>query len=280
MIIFIKCDHKMYKFNKVPPDVESPAVKLANKVVLVSGGSQGIGEAIARLYAVQGAHVAVLSSSNPVKAQASADAIVSLGGIARPYVCDVRDAAQIAALVVNVERDLGPIDILLNAAGVFHPTPAGNTSVEEATSLVDINLMGTWNMINAAVPGMKARKRGKIICIASVAAVYGVPGFALYCATKAAIVQLVRALALELAPHGIQINAISPGNTESPMNAALRSDPVAMQAIKAATPSGRPFSNVDDIAAVALFLASDDSRAMHGSCLLADEGISAGMAVH
>lgn len=255
-------------------------MKLTNKVVLVSGGSQGIGEAIARLYAAEGAHVAVVSSSNPAKAQASADAIVSRGGIARPYVCDVRDTRQVATLVANVERDLGPIDIVLNAAGVFHPTPAGSTTVEDAASLVDINLMGTWNMINAAAPGMKTRKRGKIICIASVAAVYGVPGFSLYCATKAAVVQLVRALALELAPHGIQINAISPGNTASPMNAALRSDPVAMQAITAATPSGRPFSNVDDIAAIALFLASDDSRAMHGSCLLADEGISAGMAAH
>ena len=125
---------------------------------------------------------------------------------------------------------------------------------------------------------MKVRGRGKIICMASVAARYGVPGFALYCASKAAIVQLVRALALELAPHGIQINAISPGNTATPMNAGMRGDPDTMKAITAATPSGRPFSDVQDIAAIALFLASDDSRAMHGSCLLADEGISAGMA--
>jgi 3-oxoacyl-[acyl-carrier protein] reductase len=253
-------------------------MKLFNKVVIVSGGSQGIGEAIARLYAKEGARVAVLSSSDLEKARAVASAIEASGGSARPYVCDVRDAGQVAALVADVERDFGVIDILLNGAGVFYATPAGATPDADFDRMVDINLKGSWNLINAVVPGMRMRKSGKIICMASVACVYGVPTYALYCATKAAIVQLVRALALELAPHGIHINAIAPGNTATPMNAGLRNDPAAVQAISAATPSGRPFSGVEDIAAIALFLASADSRAMHGSCLLADEGISAGMA--
>lgn len=253
------------------------AMRLQNKVIVVSGGSQGIGQAIATLYAQEGARVAVLSSSSLDKAQQVVDLITAKGGVARPYVCDVRDSAQVAALVADVERELGPVDVLLNAAGVFYPTPAGATSSADAARLIDINLMGTWNLIGGAVPGMRERKRGKIICMASVAAQYGVPGFALYCASKAAIVQLVRALALELAPHGIQINAMSPGNTATPMNEGMRGDPATMKAITAATPSGRPFSDAADIAAIALFLASDDSRAMHGSCLLADEGISAGM---
>jgi len=254
-------------------------MKLLNKVVIVSGGSQGIGEAIARLYAKEGAQVAVVGSSDLDKAQAVADSIRADGGTARAYVCDVRDPAQVAALVAAVERDLGALDLLLNGAGVFYPTPAGSTPEADFDRMVDINLKGSWNLINAAVPGMQLRKRGKIICIASVASVYGVAPYAVYCATKAAIVQLVRALALELAPHGIHVNAIAPGNTASPMNAELRSNPAVVDAIASATPSGRAFSDVEDIAAIALFLASDDSRAMHGSCLLADEGISAGMAV-
>lgn len=258
---------------------ERSAMKLANKVVIVSGGSQGIGEAIARLYATEGAHVAVVSSSSLAKAQAVVDGIGAAGGQARAYVCDVRDMKQVAKLFADAGRDLGPVDILLNAAGVFYPTPAGATSEDDFDRMVDINLKGTWNMIGAAVPGMKGRRSGKIICMASVASVYGVAPFAVYCATKAAVVQMVRALALELAPHGVQINAIAPGNTVSPMNEAMRSDPATVEAIAAATPSGRAFSNVDDIATIALFLASDDSRAMHGSCLLADEGISCGMAV-
>ncbi|WP_198968675.1 SDR family NAD(P)-dependent oxidoreductase [Xylophilus sp. ASV27] len=255
-------------------------MRLAKKVVVVSGGSQGIGEAIARRYAREGAHVAVVSSSSRPKAQAVVTGIEVAGGTARAYVCDVRDSRQVIALLNDVERDMGPVDILLNAAGVFYPTPAGATAEEDFDRMVDINFKGAWNMISAVAPGMKARRSGKIICLASVASVYGVAPFAVYCATKAAIVQLVRALALELAPYGVQINAISPGNTTTPMNEALRGDPATVEAIAAATPSGRAFSSVDDIAAVALFLASDDSRAMHGSCLLADEGISCGMAAH
>lgn len=254
-------------------------MKLARKVVIVSGGSQGIGEAIARLYAQEGARVAVVSSSSLDKAQAVVDGIAGAGGQARPYVCDVRKMEEVARLVSDVEHDLGPVDIVLNAAGVFYPTPAGATPEDDFDRMVDINLKGTWNIVGGVVPGMKQRGRGKIICMASVASVYGVAPFAVYCATKAAVVQMVRALALELAPHGVQINAIAPGNTASPMNEAMRSDPATVAAIAAATPSGRAFASVDDIAAIALFLASDDSRAMHGSCLLADEGISCGMTV-
>ena len=255
-------------------------MKLANKVVIVSGGSQGIGAAIARLYAKEGAHVAVVSSSDLAKAQAIVDEIAEAGGVARAYACDVRDTQQIAQLFADAERDLGPVDILLNAAGVFYPTPAGTTPEADFDKMIDINLKGTWHMVCAAVPGMKARHGGKIICMASVASSYGVAPFSIYCATKAAVVQMVRTLALELAPHGVQINAIAPGNTASPMNQALRSDPARVAAIAAVTPSGRAFSDVDDIAAIALFLASDDSRAMHGSCLLADEGISCGTVAH
>ena len=125
-----------------------------------------------------------------------------------------------------------------------------------------------------------AQRSGKIINIASVAGVMGIGGYAMYCATKAGIVMLTRALACELAPHGININAIAPGNTATPMNADIRTDAAfepMLQAMAARTPSGRVYSTPVEMAAMAAFLAGDDARAMHGSTVLMDEGFSAGL---
>ena len=252
---------------------------LNKRVAIVSGGSQGIGEAIAIRWASEGAHVAVVGSSDLAKSQAVVDRIVSFGGSASAHVCDVRSSAAVKQLVAQVEAAHGPVDLLLNGAGVFYPTPAGDTEEEAFDRMVDINFKGQWNLINALAPGMKLRHRGTIVCIASAAHTYGVAPYAVYCATKAAIVQMVKALSLELAPHGVRINALAPGNTESPMNADIRADAAALAKIAANTPSGRAFSKIEDIVSIATFLASDASGAMHGSTVLADEGISAGMAM-
>jgi len=168
----------------------------------------------------------------------------------------------------------------VNCAGVFVPTPAGEHADAAVDRTIDINLKGTFNSIDAVVPHMKARHSGKIINIASVAGVMGIGGYAMYCATKAGIVMLTRALACELAPQGININAIAPGNTATPMNADIRSDAAfapMLQAMAARTPSGRVYSTPAEMAAMAAFLASDEARAMHGSTVLMDEGFSAGL---
>lgn len=252
---------------------------LEGKVALVTGGSQGIGEGVAQMMAAEGAHVAVVASSNVRKAHGVADRISGPGREARGYAADVRDAAAVSSLVAAVEKDFGRIDILVNCAGVFYPTPVGRTQPDDFSRMVDINFKGTWNAINAVVPGMKQRRYGKIINVASVCAVMGFGSFATYCATKAAIVMLTRTLAIELAGHGININAIGPGNTATPINEYVRTDPAYKQVladIVARTPSGKAYSSVDDMARIILFLASDDARAMHGSFVLADEGYSAG----
>jgi NAD(P)-dependent dehydrogenase (short-subunit alcohol dehydrogenase family) len=247
---------------------------------LVTGGSQGIGERVAIRLAAEGARVAVVASSSLEKA----DAVVAElpGGASRhkALACDVRDSAAVGRSVSDVISHFGRVDILVNAAGVFYPTPVGATAPQDADRTVDINFKGTWHVINAVASGMKDRKSGKIVNVSSVAGVMGFGSYAIYCATKAAIIMLTRALANELAPHGVNVNCVAPGNTATPMNEDVRANAELkpfLDAMSVRTPSGRTFSSTEDIANVILFLASDDSRAMHGSCVLADEGFSAGM---
>jgi NAD(P)-dependent dehydrogenase (short-subunit alcohol dehydrogenase family) len=255
-------------------------MKLKGRIALVSGGSQGIGETTAVRLAAEGAQVAVVASSSLDKAAA---VVARLSGGASRHmaaVCDVRDAAATKKLTDDVAKRFGRIDILVNAAGVFYATPAGATPEEELDRMVDINLKGTWNLINAVAPGMKERKDGKIVNISSVAGVMGIGTYAVYCATKAGIIMMTRALANELAPAGISVNCIAPGNTATPMNEDIRTKPELkpfLDAMTARTPSGRTYSSAEDIANIAVFLASEESRAMHGSCVLADEGFSAGI---
>lgn len=254
-------------------------MSLQGKVALVTGGSQGIGKAVATTLAGVGARVAVMASGSVDKAAAVASHLVATGGESRGYAADVRDAKAMEAIASQVEVDFGRIDILVNCAGVFYPTPVGATSDADFSRMVDINLKGVWNSISAVAPGMKRRRYGKIVNFASVCGVMGFGSFATYCATKAAIIALTKTLVFELAPHNINVNAIGPGNTATPINEYIRTDPAykeVLAEIVVSTPSGKAYSSAEDIARIALFLASDAARAMHGSFILADEGYSAG----
>lgn len=253
---------------------------LNDKVALVTGGSSGIGQAIALRYAAAGAKVAVVASADVAKAQVTVDMIRAAGGVAEAFAADVRSKPAVNDLLGEVIAALGPVDILVTAAGVFLPTPIGDADIDVFDAMVDTNLKAAFLCINAVVPEMRRRGGGRIVCLSSVAAMLGVGGFSAYCATKAAVSQMVRALAIELAPYEININAIAPGNTETPMNEAMRTDPAQaemLRGLQAATPSPRNFSQPQDIAELALFLASPAARAMHGSTVLIDEGLSAGM---
>jgi 3-oxoacyl-[acyl-carrier protein] reductase len=255
-------------------------MQLQNRIALVTGASSGIGKAIAERFASEGARVAVVASASVAKAQLVVEHIKGNGGQAQAFAADVASVGQVVKLVKDVESKLGPIDILVNSAGVFYPTPVGETDEAAYDRAMDINLKGTWNTINAVAPAMKARKKGKIINMSSVTSVMGFSTYAVYCAAKAGVTMMTRALALELAPHGININCISPGNTATPMNLDVRTDPALkhfLDAMAERTPSGRIYSTAEDMAGVALFLASDAARAMHGSNILIDEGISAGL---
>jgi 3-oxoacyl-[acyl-carrier protein] reductase len=252
---------------------------LTGTVTLVTGGSSGIGAAIATAFAQEGSSIAVVASKSLAKAEAVSNTIATSGGTAKPFVADVRDPAAIKALVASVEATLGPIDILVNSAGVFYATPLDNTPAATFDQMVDINIKGAWHCIEAVTPGMKARKRGWIINLASVAGTIGITNYSGYCATKAAVIIMTKAMARELAPHGININAIAPGNTATPMNEAVRAPENAemYEAMRKMTPSGTVFSAAEEVAGTALFLVSPAARPMHGATLLMDEGISTGL---
>jgi 3-oxoacyl-[acyl-carrier protein] reductase len=255
-------------------------MRLKDSIALVTGGTQGIGHAVAQRLGSEGAIVVAIASRDPARAAAVASRIRDDGGRAEAEVGNVTDRVNARSLVERVLARHGRVDVLVNCAGVFLPTPAGERADDSVDRTIATNLVGTFTMIDAVVPSMKARRAGRIVNVASVAAFMGVGGYSIYCATKAAIMMMTRALACELAPHGIRINAIAPGNTATPMNEAIRTDTAyssMLQAMAARTPSGRTYSPPEEMAAMVAFLASDEARSMHGTTVLMDEGFSAGM---
>ena len=250
-------------------------MKLQNKVALITGGSAGIGEAIAMRFASEGAKIAVVASTDIVKAEKVVDTIAVAGGIAKPFVANVSEVSEIEALVEAVTFAFGGIHILVNSAGIVGATPAGATSESDYDRIMDTNLKGTFFCANAVVPLMKAQGSGHIVNISGIGAFKGSSGSAAYSASKAGVISITEALASELAPDGIHVNAIAPGPTATPGNEHQRTGPGSEDRLREQvkrTRSGRPYSSADEIARAALFLVCEDSIAMHGSVIVLDEG--------
>ena len=157
---------------------------------------------------------------------------------------------------------------------------AGTIELEAFDSMMDINFKAMFFTITEVFPIMKANGGGKIVNLSSVAGVIGVPQRGIYCASKAAVIMLTRTLALELAPHKININSVAPGNTETPMNESIRTDSAYAESLaymEQVTPSPRTYTPPTEMAECVAFLASDAANAMYGSTMLVDEGVSAGL---
>jgi 3-oxoacyl-[acyl-carrier protein] reductase len=254
-------------------------MKLKDKVALVTGGSSGIGKAICFAFAQEGAKIGVVASSNVDKAQAVVDEITAQGGEALAITANVTKVDDLKAAVDAVTSVYGGLDILVNSAGVHYATPMGETDPADIDRMIDINLRGTLHAINVAVPALEARGGGKIISLSSNLGFMGWATQATYCATKAGIANMTKALARELGPRNINVNAIAPGLTATPMNEAFRTQPESKERldyVRSITP-GRLYSMPEDIAGLAIFLASDDGLAMHGATVIMDEGNSTGI---
>lgn len=246
-------------------------MRLEGRVALITGGASGIGEAIARLFAREGA-VVVVNDTNVKGAGKLAKEILLCGGKATVSGADVTSKTEIEATVRDILKEFGKLDILVNNAGVVRDALLGKMTEEEWDFVVDVNLKGTYVCCQAAAIPMMERKYGRITTTASIS-VLGNIGQANYAASKAGIVGLTKTLALELARHNILVNCVAPGFTETRMTMGLPRNirDMFMNRIPL-----KRFASPEEIAKAHLFLVSDDANYITGQVLFVDGGISVG----
>jgi len=240
---------------------------------LITGAGSGLGLAIARGLACAGAEV-VLNGRNEEKLATAKEALSNEGLAARIAPFDVTDADRVAASIAEIERQTGAIDILVNNAAMNHRKHLEEFTPDEWRTLMAANLDGPFLVTRALLPAMKARRRGKIINVCSLAADLGRPNIVPYAASKGALRMLTRALAVEVASSNIQVNGISPGFFKTEMNAALIGDAEFSAWVSRRTPAGR-WGEPPEIAGAAVFLASKAADYVTGHVLYVDGGFSA-----
>ena len=248
------------------------AFSLQGQIALVTGGGTGLGFAISEAMLSAGAKVAITGRRFNVLREAA----TALGTGASPFEHDVTDEASTAAVIRRVEREVGTPSILVNNAGTHLKRPICDTSSGDFRQIIATHVEGAFAVTRAAVPGMRRLSGGSVLFIASMTSLIGMPNVVAYSAAKAAFVGMVRALASELGPEGIRVNAIAPGWIDTPMlHTALDDDPARKAKILARTPQGR-FGDPNDIGWSAVYLSSPAAAFVNGIVLPVDGGASIG----
>ncbi|MFP3713902.1 3-oxoacyl-ACP reductase FabG [Puerhibacterium sp. TATVAM-FAB25] len=231
------------------------------RVVVVTGAARGIGRSIAERFVAAGDTVATLYRGG--------DLPQGVHG----YVADVTDSAAVDAAFAAIEKDLGPVEVLVANAGVTRDGLLMRMSDDDFTAVLDVNLTGTFRCVRRAAKGMIRLRRGRIVLVGSVVGLYGGPGQVNYSSSKAALVGMARSITRELGGRGITANVVAPGYVETDMTAALPEDTQAQY--KTAIPAGR-FAAADEVAGVVQFLASDAAAYVSGAVIPVDGGLGMG----
>ncbi len=254
-------------------------MKLNDKLVLITGGGRGIGRAIAREFAQEGASVVLAARTRTQVEQAAAE--ISKGAKTLAVVCDVSDVMSVRGMFATVQKEFGRgPDILVNNAGIAESAPLTKTDDDLWHRHLAINLSGTFYCTRAALPSMIERGWGRVINVASIAGKTGAPYIAAYSASKHGVLGLTRSVALEVAAKGVTVNAICPGYVDTDMTmrgieniTAKTGRPAeeALAALKRMSPQNRLVST-EEVAALALLLASEEGRAINGQAINVDGG--------
>lgn len=250
--------------------------RFQDRTVVVTGGGGGIGSATCRRFAAEGARVAVFDVNLPA-AEKVATEIRDTGGRAHAWRCDITDRAEVDAAVAATEAALGPIDVLVNNAGWDVFMPFTKTAPPQWDQLIAINLIGALHMHHAVLPGMVARRAGRIVNISSDAARVGSSGEAVYAACKGGLVSFSKTIAREHARHGITVNVVCPGVTDTPLFAEYKAGAAnpekLVEAFTRSIPLGR-IGQPDDLPGAILFFASDDAAFVTGQVLSVSGGLT------
>lgn len=244
--------------------------RLAGRAAVVTGASRGLGKAVAVALAGAGARVALVSR-NPELLQGVAAEIAEAGGSATPFPADITDEDQVRGIERDVVAAFGRVDILVNNAGINLRKPVQEFTLAEWRSVMDTNVTAAFLMCRSFIPHMTGAGYGRIVSMASTMAHVSLPHRAAYSASKAALVGMTRAMALELAPEGITCNTISPGPFATEMNRTLIESGEAGTLLVANTAVGR-WGRVEEVGQLAVYLCSDDAGFVTGTDILIDGG--------
>ncbi|MCE2898568.1 MAG: SDR family NAD(P)-dependent oxidoreductase [Betaproteobacteria bacterium] len=248
---------------------------LSGKVALVTGASRGLGWAMARSLAQAGAHV-VLNARDGAALQARVDELGALGLKAEAAACDVTDEAAMAALVAGVAQRHGRLDIGVANAGIQHRKPITEFDTADFRRVLDTNLTAVWVLARECARVMIPARRGRIVVTGSISALLARPTISAYIASKGAVHALTRELAMEMAPHGITVNAIAPGYFATEMNTTLMGNAEFNDWVCRRTPAGR-WGRPEEIGPPVVFLASDEASFVNGHVLVVDGAFTAAM---